>query len=79
MSNCVTIDPDCGICARTATGITSRLTCEFAQAAALRRLLRNEAVEGNGALAGRAGLRDGGTCHPADLPEGYHPVARGRS
>ncbi|MFC5211223.1 hypothetical protein ACFPM0_32360 [Pseudonocardia sulfidoxydans] len=36
-------------------------------------------AEASDALAGRAGLRDGGSCHPDDLPEGYHAADRGRS
>ena len=31
------------------------------------------------ALAGQAGLRDGGVRHPVGLPEGYHTAARGQS
>src|SRR4051794_21572907 len=31
------------------------------------------------ALAGQADQQDGGTCHPDDLPEGYHTAARGQS
>lgn len=29
-------------------------------------------------LAGLAGLRDGGPCHPIGLPEGYRTAARGQ-
>ena len=45
----------------------------------MRFTLDEERLLTSSALAGRADLRDGGPCHPDDLPEGYHAAARGQS